>query len=165
MSQKFGTFSTIQISDDLPCEVVPPPGQQGLPFSVEEESFFNVGFALVAANDEADTLDDLAPERPAPRSRGNRLMGSLVVFVSSLWSKVRPPLARAKVMLVAFVTSLWSRAGLLFAGRLGALVRHATSRWGRRGPADEAARRGSRASRPRGRHHTLLGYPALSREL
>jgi hypothetical protein len=165
MSQKFGTFSTIQISDDLPCEVVPLPGQKALPFSAEEESFFDAGFALVAVNDEPDALDDLAPEQPAPRSRVKRLMGSLVAFVTSLWSRAIPPLARAKVTLVAFVTSLWSRARIIFAGRLGSLVRHAFPRWGRQGPDDEVARRRSLGSRSRGRHGTLLGYPALSREL
>ena len=168
MSQKFGTFSTIQISEDLPCEIVPPQGQRALHFSAEEESFFNAGFALAALN-EPEAFDDLAAERPAPWPRVKRLIadgvGSRVAFVTSLWSRARPPLARARATLVAFVISLGSRARLPFAGRLGSLVRLATSRWGRRGPNDEAARRRNRGCRPRGRHRTLIGYPVLSSEL
>jgi hypothetical protein len=111
MSQKFGTFSTIEISEELPCEIIPAQGRKTGPFSADEESFFEAGYAMMTANDAPDSFADLAPQ-PAASTSTKGLIGqarAMAVVVPALWSKVRGALARTSVTVAALVAALWSK--------------------------------------------------------
>ncbi len=107
--QKFGTFSIIEICEELPCEVIPAQGRKAGPFSADEELFFAAGYAMMTTNDAPDSFADLMPQPAESMSTKGSLRPAraTAVFVAASWSKVRGCLARTSVILTAFVAALW----------------------------------------------------------
>jgi hypothetical protein len=58
MNRKSGAFSSIEVSDDLRCQVIPLVGKNISHFSSVEDSFFSEGDSLSAAAESHDFADD-----------------------------------------------------------------------------------------------------------
>jgi hypothetical protein len=80
MSRKYGTPSTIEVSDDLGCQVIPLVTKPPSHFTTEEDRFFSEGEALSNATGTPDASDDITAARPSRHllTRNRSLMGGTV---------------------------------------------------------------------------------------
>lgn len=67
MNRKSGAFSSIEVSDDLRCQIIPLVGKHISHFSSEEDRFFSEGDSLSAAAESHDGQEDMTATR-MPRS-------------------------------------------------------------------------------------------------
>jgi hypothetical protein len=83
MSRKHGMPSTIEVSDDLACQIIPFVSKRVSQFTSEEDRFFTEGDALSAGAPANDALDAFATSRPPRRwlTRKASVVGATVCAV------------------------------------------------------------------------------------
>ncbi len=88
MNRKSGAFSSIELSDDLRCQVIPLVGKHISHFSSVEDRFFSEGDSLSAAGEGQDSLEDMTatrvPRRWLSRNRSLMAVAGIAVIVSTV---------------------------------------------------------------------------------
>jgi hypothetical protein len=84
MHSKSGAFTTIQVSDDITCQIIPLVGKYASEFTSVDDHFFTEGEALSAQVDGVATGEDPAEANRAPRWLARRrslvgVMGAVVI--------------------------------------------------------------------------------------
>lgn len=88
MNRKSGAFSSIEVSDDLRCQVIPLVGKHISHFSSVEDRFFSEGDSLSDAAEGQDSLEDMTatrvPRRWLSRNRSLMAVAGAAVIASTV---------------------------------------------------------------------------------
>jgi hypothetical protein len=106
MNRKHGTPSTIEVSDELPCRIIPLVNRNASLFTAEEDRFFTEGEALSTGEASSDAADDQGKRSRAwPIGKGS-LIGTavgalLAIGIALVVRSGKPPANAASETMVA----------------------------------------------------------------